>query len=173
MHIRRLAPSDAAAFQSLRLEGLREAPAAFTASFEEESALPLSEIERRLLPVPGRHCFGAFDGEALVATARVERDSSAKQSHRAHIRGVYVALSHRGQGVARRLLARCLQCAASLHGVSHVNLAVTAGNAPAQRLYESMGFKAWGCEPAALVVGGVLYDEIPMSMQLAPARAGA
>jgi ribosomal protein S18 acetylase RimI-like enzyme len=173
MHIRRLDPADAAAFRDLRLEGLRAAPSAFTASFEEESALPLSEIERRLLPLPGRHCFGVFDGAALVAIARVERDSSAKQSHRAHIRGVYVALSHRGQGAARRLLEHSLQCAASLPGVSHVNLAVTAGNVPAQRLYESMGFKAWGCEPAALVVDGVVYDEIPMSMQLAPAGAGA
>ena len=60
-----------------------------------------------------------------------------------------------------------LVCAASLKGVSHVNLAVTAGNEPAQKLYESLGFKAWGHEPAALIVDSVVYDEIPMTKVLA------
>ncbi len=167
MHIRRLISTDAAAFQSLRLEGLREAPSAFTASYEEESGTPLSGVARRLASEGGRHHFGAFDGEALVAIAHVDRDRSAKQRHRAHIRGVYVAAAHRGKGAARKLMQHAVDFAASLPGVTHVNLAVTAGNAPAQALYESLGFKAWGCEPAALVVDGVAYDEIPMTKVLA------
>lgn len=166
MHTRRLIPRDAAAFQSLRLEGLREAPSAFTASLEEESLTPLAEIERRLAAESGRHYFGVFEGDALAAIARVDRDSSPKQRHRAHIRGVYVAVAHRGKGAARRLMEHALAFAAAQDGVTHVNLAVTAGNEPAQKLYESMGFKAWGYEPAALVVDGVAYDEIPMSKVL-------
>jgi len=167
MHTRLLKPSDAAAYQFLRLEGLREAPSAFTASYEDESSTPLSEIERRLSPGSGRDCLGVFDGEALIAIARVDRDSSPKQNHRAHIRGVYVSSNHRGKGAARKLMEYALDCAASLQGVTHVNLAVTAGNEPAQKLYESLGFKAWGYEPAALVVDGVVYDEIPMTKVLA------
>ena len=45
-------------------------------------------------------------------------------------------------------------------------LAVTAGNDAALKLYESLGFKAWGLEPAALVIDGVAYDEIPMTKTL-------
>ena len=45
------------------------------------------EVARRLATEGGRHHFGAFDGEALVAIAHVDRDRSAKQRHRAHIRG--------------------------------------------------------------------------------------
>lgn len=167
MKTRLLTPSDAVAYHSLRLEGLREAPSAFTASFEEESITPISEIARRLSPGSGREYLGVFDGEALIAIARVDRDSSPKQRHRAHIRGVYVATVHRGKGAARKLMERALDCAASLHGVTHVSLAVTAGNEPAQRLYESLGFTAWGYEPAALIVDGVMYDEIPMTKVLA------
>jgi ribosomal protein S18 acetylase RimI-like enzyme len=167
MHTRLLTPSDAVAYQALRLEGLRNAPSAFTASYEDESSMPLAEIERRLSPGSARDYLGVFDGEALVAIARVDRDSSQKQKHRAHIRGVYVSISHRGKGAARKLMEYALERAASLQGVSHVNLAVTAGNEPAQKLYESLGFKAWGYEPAALIVDGVIYDEIPMTKVLA------
>ncbi|SFG93965.1 Acetyltransferase (GNAT) family protein [Duganella sp. CF458] len=166
MHTRLLTPGDAAVYHSLRLEGLREAPTAFTASLEEESTTPLSEIARRLSPGSGRDYLGVFDGEALIAIARVDRDSSPKQRHRAHIRGVYVATAHRGKGAARQLMECALDCAASLQGVTHVSLAVTAGNEPAQKLYESLGFNAWGYEPAALIVDGVMYDEIPMTKVL-------
>jgi len=166
MHIRLLTSLDAAAYHSLRLEGLREAPSAFTASYEDESATPLSEVARRLAPGSGRVYFGVFDDGALIAIARVDRDASPKQSHRAHIRGVYVSTAHRGKGAARRLMEYALDVAASLQGVTHVSLAVTAGNEPAQKLYESFGFRAWGYEPAALVVDGVVYDEIPMTKVL-------
>jgi len=166
MQIRLLTPLDAAAFHSLRLEGLREAPSAFTASFDEESVTPLSEIERRLAPGSGRIYFGVFDGNELIAIARVDRDISPKQSHRAHIRGVYVSSAHRGKGAARKLMEYALDIAASLQGVTHVSLAVTAGNERAQKLYESFGFVAWGYEPAALIVDGVAYDEIPMTKVL-------
>jgi len=167
MKIRLLSSSDAAAYQALRLEGLRDSPSAFTASFEEESLTPLSEVERRLAPSSGRHYFGVFEVDELIAIARVDRDSGPKQSHRAHIRGVYVSAHHRGKGAARKLMEQGLEIAASLQGVTHVSLAVTAGNEAAQKLYESLGFKAWGYEPAALVVEGVVYDEIPMTKVLA------
>ncbi|MGW8390635.1 N-acetyltransferase family protein [Pseudoduganella sp. HUAS MS19] len=166
MHTRLLTPGDASAYHALRLAGLRETPSAFTASFEEESTTPLSEIERRLSPGSGRHYLGVFDGADLIAIARVDRDSSAKQRHRAHIRGVYVAAIHRGRGAARKLMDYALDRAAALEGVTHISLAVTAGNEPAQKLYESLGFRAWGCEPAALIVDGVAYDEIPMTKVL-------
>jgi GNAT superfamily N-acetyltransferase len=168
MLTRLLSSPDAAAYRALRLEGLREAPSAFTASYDEEAATPLSEVERRLAPGSGRIYLGVFDGDALIAIARVDRDSSPKQRHRAHIRGVYVSTAHRGKGAARILMTHALDVAASLEGVTHVNLAVTADNEPAQKLYESLGFKAWGYEPAALVVDGVIYDEIPMVREQLP-----
>ena len=43
-----------------------------------------------------------------------------------------------------------------------VMLAVTASNAAAMALYESMGFNAIWHEPDALQVDGVMYDEVQM-----------
>ena len=101
MLTRLLSSPDAAAYQALRLEGLREAPSAFTASYDEEAATRLADVERRLAPGSGRIYLGVFDGDALIAIARVDRDSGPKQRHRAHIRGVYVSTAHRGKGAAR------------------------------------------------------------------------
>ena len=162
MHTRLLTPADAAAYQALRLEGLRAAPSAFTASFEEESRTPLSQVAQRLAPGSERASIGIFANDALIAIARVDRDSSPKQQHRAHIRGVYGSAAHRGKGAARKLMEYALDICASMQGVTHVNLAVTAGNEAAQKLYESLGFKAWGYESAALIVDGLPYDEVPM-----------
>jgi ribosomal protein S18 acetylase RimI-like enzyme len=173
MYIRRLAPADAIAFQALHLDGLRDSPSAFTASLKEESEKTLDQFETRLAPETGSCYFGAFDGETLIAIGRLDRDSSHKQWHRAHIRGLFVAAAHRGKGAARKLMEHALDFAATLQGVTHVSLAVTAGNESAQRLYESLGFKAWGREPAALMIDGVPYDEIPMTKTLAHVRPEA
>jgi hypothetical protein len=67
--IRALTSVDAAAFIALRLRGLREQPSAFASSYEEEAALPLVEIERRLEPRANAVVFGAFDGPSLIAVA--------------------------------------------------------------------------------------------------------
>lgn len=45
MHVRLLTPDDAVPFRTLRLEGLRESPAAFGASHAGESADPIATID--------------------------------------------------------------------------------------------------------------------------------
>ena len=67
MQIRALAPSDASAYQSLRLRGLQECPEAFASSYEEEVSTPLTEIEKRLLPKIDSAIFGAFHEEIPIA----------------------------------------------------------------------------------------------------------
>ena len=54
MEIRRLTPADVMAYRTLRLEGLREAPAAFAASYDEEAAFPLATYEGWLGAPPDR-----------------------------------------------------------------------------------------------------------------------
>ncbi|MDB5934663.1 MAG: family N-acetyltransferase [Massilia sp.] len=162
MLIRRLVPSDAVAFQALRLAALRESPSAFSSSYEEECDTPLSTIEGHMAPGSGRNRFGAFDGAELVGAVGVGREDARKVRHKAFIRGMYVAPGYRGKGVARQLLEEALECAESMPGVRQVTLAVTAGNASALALYESMRFTVYGREPDALLVNGVLYDDLQM-----------
>lgn len=47
-------------------------------------------------------------------------------------------------------------------GLRQVTLAVTAGNESAVALYRSMGFEVYGREPHALLVDGVLHDDLQM-----------
>jgi ribosomal protein S18 acetylase RimI-like enzyme len=161
MLIRRLLPADAAAFLALRLAALRECPSAFSSSYEEECDTPLAEIEARFA-AGGRNLFGAFDGEALVGIAGAGREASLKTRHKGYIRSVYVAPSHRGTGLGKRLFEHALDFACAMEGVRQVQLTVTAGNRAAVALYESLGFRVYGREPRALFVDGVYFDDLHM-----------
>jgi ribosomal protein S18 acetylase RimI-like enzyme len=166
MLIRRLLPADADAYLALRLAALRECPSAFSSSYEEECDTPLAEIEARFAP-GGRNLFGAFDGEVLVGMAGAGREASLKTRHKGYIRSVYVAPSHRGTGLGKRLFEHALAFACAMEGVRQVQLIVTAGNGAAVALYESLGFTVYGREPRALLVDGVYYDDLYMVREVA------
>ncbi len=163
MLIRRLLPSDALAFQTLRLAALRDAPTAFSSSYDDECETPLATIESNLAQ---RKLFGAFDADLLIGMIGVGRESTPKLRHKGYIRAMYVAGEHRGKGAGKQLFEHALAFAASLEGVRQLSLAVTAGNVPAIRLYESMGFTIYGTEPCALFADGVFHDNVLMARLL-------
>lgn len=170
MRVRRLVPSDAPAYQALRLAALRDSASAFSSSYPEECETPLAIIGGHMAPDSVRYRFGAFDGVELVGMAALGREAAIKVRHKAFIRGMYVDPSHRGKGVARQLMAAALACAGALSGVRQIVLAVTAGNESALALYESTGFTVYGREPDALLVDGVFYDDLQMMCRIdAPA----
>lgn len=163
--VRRLLSSDAVAFQALRLAALRDSPSAFSSTYESERETPLATIESNLAQ---RHLFGAFRGTDLAGMIGVGRDNSPKLRHKACVRAVYVAPAHRGRGAARQLIEHALAFAATMDGVCQLTLDVTAGNAPALHLYESVGFRQYGCEPCGMLVDGVFHDVILMVQHLSP-----
>jgi hypothetical protein len=162
MLIRRLTPSDAAAFQVLRLQGLQESPSAFSSSYEEECGRPLEAVANRLEHNSARAAFAAFDDGKPVGVIGLGEEGGRKLAHKRVVWGMYVAPSHRGRGIAKRLLREALQFAASMPGVRQVNLGVNVANAPALRLYESMGFKPFGIEHDALLIDGEFHHEMLM-----------
>jgi RimJ/RimL family protein N-acetyltransferase len=169
MHIRRLTPEDAAAFQTLRLAALQKAPSAFGSSFEEESEFPPSVIEGRLALKPDRGPFGAFEGEELVGLVALGRESMKKLAHKALVWGMYVKPEHRGKGIGKALLCEALSLARSVPEVAQVNLCVNAANTGAIRLYEAAGFKVFGREPGAMFINGEFHDELHMYLRVADA----
>ncbi|HEX8612724.1 MAG TPA: GNAT family N-acetyltransferase [Telluria sp.] len=162
MHIRRLVPADAPAYQSLRLAALRECPTAFSSSYEQECGTPLSAIEAHMAPDSGRNRFGAFDNQELVGVVGVGREAAPKLHHKGFVGGMVVAPAWRNKGVGRQLLAHALAFADAMPGLRQVTLTLTAGNAAGLALYASMGFRVFGQEPRALCVEGVFYDTIYM-----------
>jgi ribosomal protein S18 acetylase RimI-like enzyme len=161
----RLTPADAGRYVRLRRRMLLDTPAAFAASPEDDVASDeafvadvLARAENAILAVEA--------GGELVAVAGVARQSKAKFAHRADIWGVYVEPAHRGAGHARAVLAAAIDLARSWPGVDWVDIGVSAATPGAQRLYESLGFVAWGREPEASLVGGERHDEVFMALRL-------
>jgi RimJ/RimL family protein N-acetyltransferase len=158
--VRRLVGADAAAFQSLRLQGLVECPLAFAASPEDEAGEAVDTVAARLADQAHGPVFGAFDADSrLVAVVGLGRERMRKLAHKAVLWGMYVAPAARRQGLGRLLVRHALAEAAATPGLRQVTLGVHAGNHAARALYESLGFIAWGTEPEAAWVDGEPHDE--------------
>ena len=166
MEIRRLTPADVTAYRALRLEGLREAPTAFAASYDEEVAFPSSVYEGWLGAPPDRGTLGAFEDDELVGIATLGRESRSKLAHKAHILGMYVRADCRGRGIAGALLASAIALARMTAAIRQINVSANAANAAARRLYATAGFREFGLEPRSLQIDGEWHDEVHMRLDL-------
>jgi ribosomal protein S18 acetylase RimI-like enzyme len=160
--IRRLTTEDAAAFRTLRLEGLEREPLAFRWSLDDEVHLPL---ERTIVRLQNDHVVGALVGGALVGIAGLTRQDGTRLRHNGLLWGLYVREEARKRGVGRALVARLLDVASSLV-LATVHLTVLADNGPAQQLYERMGFVTYGTAPGYVQHGEDYLDERMMVRRL-------
>ncbi|SRR5579883_609051 len=164
--LRRLAPADAPIYRPLRLQGLKESPEAFAASFDEEAQRPPPWFADRLRT---SIVYGGFAGDNLVGVAGLRPETTAKLAHIGHFWGLYVAPSARGHGLASAL---CRRLVAEARGqVEQILLAVVSSNRRAIALYAELGFERYGLERRALKAGDRYYDEVLMMLRLDGASA--
>ena len=161
--IRRLQQSDAAIYRTVRLDALRLHPEAFGSSYEEESQYPLEDFAR--LVMPPDTVLGAFASGRLVGITGLYASRKLKQQHKGHIVGVYVDAAHRRAGLARRLIEAIIAEARQVQ-LRQVQLSVTVGNESARRLYVQIGFRPYGLERRALLVGDTYFDEELLALDL-------
>ncbi|MEN0052249.1 MAG: GNAT family N-acetyltransferase [Mucilaginibacter sp.] len=92
-----------------------------------------------------RVVLGAFDSNCLVATVTLLLDCPPNQPHRAEIAKMMTRLSHRGRGIAKRLV----QTAESIAIEKKRTLLVldTAEEEGASGFYEKLGFTLAGLIP--------------------------
>lgn len=157
--IRLLSANDAGAYQTLRLEGLRQTPEAFGSSYEEEIAFTLEQVVTRLTgSLPDIASFGAFQAGSLAGIATLMANRRPKLQHRAALVAMYVTPTARGRGIGRRLVDAVITYGRSLPQVETLTLGVSAGNTAARQLYANAGFRAYATEPRYLKIDGVYHD---------------
>lgn len=161
--VRRLEPADAAAYQSLRLDGFTRHPQHFRIAPEDEQGLSLPAVGERLA---AGFVAGGFDADGLAGVAGLTRFEGRKLRHRALLWGMYVRERARGRGLADELM-RVLLAEARSQGIEQVLLTVAAENGRARRLYERWGFSLYGTEPRAIKTPDGYLDEALMIRRIA------
>ncbi len=154
---RQLTPHDAAAFKTLRLESLQRYPNNYTSTYETEAGYDDAWFAEH---IANHELYGAWDGDILVATARLTKDTHPRSDHKAVLSAVYVTQSYQRRGIARTLLHYVLKEAPKTY--EQLLLAVDSENHAAMSLYEQLGFTTYGHEKHALKLDDGYLDDILM-----------
>lgn len=167
-----LTAHDADAYAALRLEMLTDSPWAFGSS-PGHDRMGSPEAVRTWIQTAEGSIVGGFEPAAggeprLIAAAGVMRDPGPKRRHIAGIWGVYTTPAARGRGAGRAIVLGAIDIARSWPGVDCVQLSVSEESAAARRLYESLGFIAWGHESDCVRIDGRSFAEIHMALRLRP-----
>jgi ribosomal protein S18 acetylase RimI-like enzyme len=166
MIIRKLSEQDAESLWKLRLFALETDPISFGEAPEELRKMTVEEYASRLRAGDaGNFVFGAFEGEAMVGMTGFYRESGVKRRHKGWIWGVFVAPTARGKGVGRALVAKVVETAKALPGIRCLLLTVSTTQDAAIKVYQRLGFRGYGIEPGALMVGERFIDEHHMILE--------
>jgi ribosomal protein S18 acetylase RimI-like enzyme len=115
----------------------------------------LESYFRGVLLMPERLLFVTRLDGIIVGSAQLVRPprNNEAQAFAAHLMHSFIAPYARGHGLAR-MLTRRVEDAARALGFHILNLDVRETQAPAIRMYESLGYQRWGVHPAYARVEG-------------------
>jgi RimJ/RimL family protein N-acetyltransferase len=115
-----------------------------------------------------------LDGSAVAVVAEEEgravglcdvKPKGVQESRHVGVLGILVERRRRGHGLGRALLEGAIERSRGKFEI--VELAVFASNSRARRLYESVGFRAWGTLPKEILRDGRRLDVDHMFLELA------
>ena len=167
MNIRRIRPGEGGRLRAIRLTALSDAPEAFGETATEAGALSDDEYEARART-------GAEGRTGVFLVAETDRHEwvgmvgGLDVGGRLELVSMWVAPTHRRQGLARSLISALLDWA-SARGVPDVHLFVGDVNEPAKALYSSMGFVPSGRKKP--LVWSASISELEMVRTLGAGRA--
>jgi GNAT superfamily N-acetyltransferase len=136
--VREAVSGDWQALRDIRLEALRDAPAAFGSTYQGEAGRPMAHWHDRIARGGTFLAYlpGTSDPAGLIG-------GYPEDSHTVELVSMYVRPRARGRGVGDALVTTVLDWA-SKRNAATVHLWVTETNAPARALYERCGFTLTG-----------------------------
>ncbi len=170
--VREVTPTDIEPFWILRLQALRDHPAAFGSDYDESRRNGPTYAERGYFEGGVNRLFAAFTpADDLVAQAGTYAETG-KRSHIAHVISVYTHPAHRGNGLASALVQACIEHLRACESITSIRISVNASNIAALRTYEKLGFETWGEEPDAIrTADGSCHNERHMVLVASTKRS--
>ncbi len=140
-----ITPNHALTFKAVRLHALQESPSAFGSTYAKEVQLTDADWVERALRWNGEQGIGflGMDGDNDVACGMVGSFLDEHDATRADLISMWVADTHRSQGIGRRLVNAVVDWA-RMRGAGTVLLMVTSNNDSAITFYERLGFNRTG-----------------------------
>lgn len=161
--IRKLSFEDQSKFVKMRLEALEQEPQAFGDSYsvlsKKNDSFWESELNNKW-----RVWFGVFDNGNLVGIGSIKYVKSLKFNHIAHLSGIYVTKSHRGQGIGKLLFKTRIDEAFKNEKIKKLKLIVNTSQTNAILLYKSFNFREVGRLEAEFRLGDTFYDALLMEL---------
>jgi len=144
-----IAPRNVTRFKDVRLRALLDTPTAFSSTYAEESKLTDADWVKRAAQWSSEKSVGylAMDVRAPCGIASGLLDQA--DATRAHLLSMWVAPTHRRQGVGRTLVEAVVAWARTKNART-MQLLVTSNNEGAITFYQRLGFALTGhIEPYA------------------------
>ena len=162
--IRVLAPTEAAAYQALRLQSYQDSTYAFSESYEDEVQRSIDHFQEELasfgLPQE-QYVLGAFNAAGeLAGFVKFRRDRRSKARHKSMIHAMYVARAHRKRGLGKDLVDEVIARARQLDGLeqSHLWVLHSPASTSASEFYAKCGFQSQGIVRKDLKINGQYVD---------------
>ncbi len=152
--------------KALRLEAVKNYPASFAGSYEEDKSHSDAYWEDLLKRDRMKHVFARLENGELIGSVSFYYREMMNVRHLYRLCAMYVKPESQGKGVGKKLVLTALNQIKKDPIAHKVALSVELSNVSAVKLYESCGFKSVGIQKDELKVEGVFYDELMMELIL-------
>lgn len=148
-------------YRDIWLEALKESPEAFTATYEDQSAISDDIWKQRLDAVirerDGIIVFALVDNKPIGMVGAYFEDNP-KFRHIATVWGAYVKPEYRKQGVARDMANELFRRLQEVERIVKIKTYSITNGHLAVNVYRHFGFEIIGISKKELLINGLFYD---------------
>ncbi|PWK17716.1 GNAT family N-acetyltransferase [Xanthomarina spongicola] len=160
IQFRKLQPKESNSYREIRLECLKNFPENFGSNYQDEKAKDVlffqPHIEKQNT---NNFIIGAFNNNNLVGISGFNRYESEKTKHRGRIIQVYVKLEYQGQHIGSNIIKATIEEAFKISGIEQIEINVLTNNVNAEKLYNKLGFEAYGVQENYIKIDNKYYDQ--------------